>query len=216
MAKFPEPPSPAVLRDLGAEVVRLNAGTPLARIFFRGGDHPVAWDEFRFWGPGLGRFDPHLPDASGRPCTGSRGIFYAASSVSPGALSVCLAEVFQETRIIDTSDRQPWFVVFKTVRDITLLDLRHLWPTRAGASSAINSGSKARARRWSQAIYAAWPNLDGLIYPSSMGGNADAFALYERARSSLPQLPDFHRPLTDPALNSALLSAAAAINYGLM
>ncbi|MFC3058396.1 RES family NAD+ phosphorylase [Paenirhodobacter populi] len=216
MAKFPEPPSAASLRKIDPDTCVLKGATPLGRIFFRGGDHPVAWDEFRFWGPGQARFDHHLPDPAGKPVLGSRGIYYAAGSGGPGALAVSLAEVFQETRIIDSTDRAPWFAAFSTSRDLTLLDLRGLWPTRAGASSAINSGAKARARRWSQAIYATWPELDGLIYPSSMGGNADAYALFERALTALPGAPAFHRPLSDPALSLPLLSAASTINYGLI
>lgn len=216
MAKFPEPSSVFELRALGPEILHLSPATPLARIFFRRGDHPVTWDEFRFWGPAQSRFDPHLPDSAGKPIVGPRGIFYAAGSGKPGALAVCLAEVFQETRIIDTTDRAPWFVVFKTTRQLDLLDLRGLWPTRAGASTAINSGAKTRARRWSQAIYEAWPTLDGMIYPSSMAGNADAFALFERANTALPTTPQFHRSLADPALSTPLLSAAEAINFGLI
>lgn len=216
MPKFPEPPDIATLQAIGPDVSTLPASTPLARVFFRGGDHPVSWDEFRFWGPGQSRFDHHLPDTAGRPVLGPRGIFYAAGSGAPGALAICLAEVFQETRIIDTQDRAPWFVVFRTSRALRLLDLRGLWPTRAGASAAISSGSKARARRWSRAIHAAWPDLDGILYPSSMGGGADAVALYDGARSALPASPDFHRALADPALSAPLLAAAGAINYALM
>ncbi|WP_181820413.1 hypothetical protein [Paracoccus versutus] len=49
-----------------------------------------------------------------------------------------------------------------------------------------------------------------------MGGNADAFALYEKATSALPVAPDFHRSLSDPALTAPLLAAASALNYALM
>ena len=48
-----------------------------------------------------------------------------------------------------------------------------------------------------------------------MGGGADAYALYERARPALPRAPAFHRALADPALGAPLLAAAAAINYGI-
>lgn len=216
MPKFPEPPSPALLRAIGPDVVPVKAGTALARIFFRGGDHPVAWNSFRFWGPAQSRFDHHLPDENGKPSIGERGVFYAAGAGVPGALAVCLAEVFQETRIVDSRDRAPWFVVFRTMRKLQLLDLRGLWPTRVGASSAIASGSKARARRWSRAIYEAYSDIDGLIYPSSMGGNADVYALFERAEAALPPTPDFHRALADPALDGPLLAATGTINFGLL
>lgn len=216
MAKFPEPPTADDLRAIGPEIHMLRASAPLGRIFFRGGMHPASWDEFRFWGPGQSRYDPHLPNAAGRPTLCPRGVLYAAGAASPGALAVCLAEVFQETRIIDTTDRAPWFVVFKTVRDMSLLDMRGLWPTRAGASAAINSGAKSRARRGARLIYDVWPHLDGIIYSSSMGGNSDAVALFERAASAIPASPLFHRPLTDPSLSSPLLAAAGTINYGIL
>ncbi|MCE6959170.1 RES family NAD+ phosphorylase [Cereibacter sphaeroides] len=213
MPKFPEPPPAAVLTALGPEIRVLATATPLARIFLRGGDHPVDWNSFRHWGPGSGRFDHHLPDGTGAAHVQDRGILYAAGAVAPGALAVCAAEVFQETRIIDTGGRHPWFAVFRTRRPLHLLDLTGLWPTRAGASAAIASGPKARARRWSRAFHAAFPGIDGLLYASSMGGNAPAVALYERAADSLPDAPDFHRALADPALRVPLLHAAAAIRY---
>ncbi|MGV6876787.1 RES family NAD+ phosphorylase [Pseudochelatococcus sp. B33] len=216
MPKFPEPPSPAFVREISPDFVPVSADTALARIFFRGGDHPTEWNSFRFWGPAQSRFDHHLPDKNGKPSIGERGVFYAADAGTPGALAVCLAEVFQETRIVDSRDRAPWLVVFRTARTLQLLDLRGLWPTRVGASSAIASGSKARARRWSRAIYETYPDIDGLIYPSSMGGNADACALLERAQTALPSTPDFHRALADPAMDGPLLAATAAINFGLL
>ena len=61
----------------------------------------------------------------------------------------------------------------------------------------------------------AYPEIDGILYPSSMGGGADAFALFERARSALPTAPRFHRALADPALSAPLLGATTAINYEL-
>jgi hypothetical protein len=216
MAKFPEPPAIADLVAIGPDIVRLHEGTALARLFFRGGAHPVGWDEFRFWGPGPSRFDHHLPGADGEARVQDRGILYAAGASGPGALAVCVAEVFQATRIIDLRDRAPWFATFRVSRPLSLLDLRGLWPTRAGASSAIASGPKGRARRWSQRIYEAYPEIDGLLYPSSMGGNADALALYERARDALPAAPAFHRALADPSLRAPLFAAAKAIGYAIV
>lgn len=60
MAKFPEPPPADDLRAIGPEIHMLRGSAPLGRIFFRGRGHPVSWDEFRFWGPGQSRYDPHL------------------------------------------------------------------------------------------------------------------------------------------------------------
>jgi len=213
MAKFPNAPSSSSLATLTPEPHVLPAGSPLARIFFRGGAHPVDWDEFRHWGPAGSRFDHHTRDAAGLPCVGPRGILYAAGNTGPGALAVCLAEVFQNTRIIDDRDREPWFVIFDTAQELALLDLRGIWITKAGASAAINSGPKRCAQDWSRTFYDAYPKIDGIIYPSSMGGNADAVARYERAKSALPVRPRFHRALSGRELRPALAQAAEAIGY---
>ncbi len=138
-------------------------------------------------------------------------MLYAASH---GA--VCLAEVFQESRRIDRFDGQPWLAAFRPTRGLHLLDLTGTWPTRAGASMAIASGHRARARRWAQAIYLAYPRLDGLLYPSSMYAGHSCLALWERARESIPDQPAYHRPLTDPALFQALDRTAIEIGYRLI
>jgi hypothetical protein len=83
----------------------------------------------------------------------------------------------------------------------------------AGASAAIGTGSKVRARHWSRAIYDAFPDVDGLLYRSSMGGNSPAIALYERAVDALPPSPSFHRALSDPALAAPLQDTAEKIGY---
>lgn len=127
----------------------------------------------------------------------------------------CFAEVFQDIRVIDRSADDPWLVGFGLARDLTLLDLTGTWPTRAGASMAINSGPRPRAQRWSQAIHEAYPDIEGLYYPSSMHGNRPTLALYERALTALPRAPIFHRPLGDPALLSVLRHVAWDLGYGL-
>lgn len=79
----------------------------------------------------------------------------------------------------------------------------------------LNSGQRPRARRWSAAIYDAYPAVEGLIYPSSMHANQTAMALYERCVDALPSLPSFHRSLADPLLNRALAVIARSIDYTL-
>ncbi len=105
---------------------------------------------------------------------------------------------------------------FAPARDLTLLDLTGAWPTRAGASMALSSGPRSRSRPWSAAIYAAYPRIQGLYYPSSMHANQPAVALYERALEALPATPVFHRPLRDPALLSDLERAARHLGYRLV
>ncbi|MCP1169853.1 RES family NAD+ phosphorylase [Limimaricola litoreus] len=216
MPKFPEPPSVADLQSLGPECRIAPAGFTLGRIFMRGGPHPADWSGFRHWGPTQSRFDHHELSASGTPCDQTRGIQYSAGPDGAGALATCAAEVFQLTRVINRKAGAPWFCVFGTVRSLSLLDLTGRWPTRAGASAAIATGPRARARRWSVAIYDAYPTIDGLIYRSSMAGDAEVVALFERAGAAMPLRPDFHRALDDPALQRPLLDAAAAIGYDLV
>ena len=208
MPKFPEPPSPGALRDLPADYVTLPAGTELWRLYFRGGSYPTTWNAFRFFGPvRTARFDHHQPP----PHAQERGILYAARD-GP----TCIAEVFQELRLIDRSRRDPWLVGFALVRSIRLLNLCGTWPKIAGASMALSSRPRPRAQRWSGAIYDALPNADGLLYPSSMFANQPAVALYERSRHALPGAPFFHAPLTHPGLAVPLYHVARQLHYGLV
>lgn len=207
MSKFPEPPTAAELARLGAEPHVLTAGTVLWRLYCRGGDHPTFWNTFRSFGPTRGRFDHHRPP----PRLQSRAIVYAA-----GHGPTCLAEVFQDTRVIDREESDPWLVSFALRSDLLLLDLTGTWPTRAGASMAMASGPRPRAQRWSREIYEAFPSLQGIAYSSSMYGNLPTVALYERAAFALPRTPRFHRPLTDPAILPVLMHVARDLGYGLV
>lgn len=81
---------------------------------------------------------------------------------------------------------------------------------------AITTGPRPRAQRWSRAIYEAYAESQGLLYPSSMHGNSPAVALYERALPALPPVPIFHRPLRDPALLPVLKKVARELGYGLV
>jgi hypothetical protein len=141
----------------------------------------------------------------------TKGILYAAASPV-----TCLAEVFQATRIIDRGVNEPYLVGFDLLADVTLLDLGGPWPTRAGASMAINTGPRPRAQRWSRLIYSTYPDAQGVYYPSSMHGNQPSVALFERAALALPTMPVFHRALADRALLPRIGAAAAKIGYGVV
>jgi hypothetical protein len=78
---------------------------------------------------------------------------------------------------------------------------------------AINSGARAKARKWAQAIYKAYPGIAGIWYCSSMNANKNAIALYERARSALPKSPAFHRALADLSMAKMVQKAAADFGY---
>ncbi len=184
----------------------MAAGTQLWRIYFRAGPHPTHWAMFRSFGPVDARFDHHLEPARIQ----ERAILYGFTMAT-----TCFAEVFQESRIIDRSARDPWLVGFRTSRDLVLLDLAGVWPTRAGASMAINTGPRTRTRRWARAIYQAFQEIDGLHYASSMYRSAPAIALFERAQDALPNSPTFNRSLSDPGLLEAQRNVAKDLGYQL-
>ena len=100
--------------------------------------------------------------------------------------------------------------------DLRLLDLTGPWPTRAGASMLLASGPRGRARDWSRQVYAAYPQVQGLWYPSSMHAHARSAALYERARAALPPEPLVDLALGDPRLLPALEAIGATIGYDLI
>lgn len=215
MAKLPLAPPAAVLAArLPAARHVLPAGSRLWRIYRQGGDHPSQWWDFRYFGPTDARFDHHLRNASGEACVQSRGIFYAGGNEE--GILICLAEYFQSTRTINRKRRFPWLVGFDTVSDAVLLDLCSVWPTAAGASMAINTGPRIRARTWSSAIYDAYSDIEGLWYGSSMYMNKPAVALYERACHIIPSTPIFHRSLDDSALFRRLQEAATTLRYRLI
>ncbi len=81
---------------------------------------------------------------------------------------------------------------------------------------AISTGPHARTQRWSRAIYAGYPQVQGLWFCSSMHANQPAVALYERAQHALPPAPLFHRAPSDPTLLNPLRVAASSLGYGLV
>lgn len=206
MPKFPEPPPPGGLAArLPADIHTLSRGTLLWRIYRRGGPHPTGWNEFRSFGPlKTMRFDHH--DDPARPQV--RKVLYGAP-----AIGTCLAEVFQEDRVIDRARRDPCLVAFRLARDVPVLNLRERWPTAAGASMLINSGQRARARRWSVRIYEDYANIEGLWYCSSMNANEPAVVLYERAEDALAPRPAFHRVLADFTLDGPLHAISSRLRY---
>lgn len=204
MVKFREPPDTLALP---AELKILPIGSALWRVYFVGGRHPATWNGFRQFGPTTSRFDHHDPP----PSLQKKGILYAAAEAI-----TCLAEVFQAARVIDRNASQPWLVGFRTVRELSLLDLTSTWPTRAGASMALNTGPRPRAQRWSRLIYATYPGVDGIYYPSAMHANRPSLALFERAQRSLPTTPMFNRALADSTLLHRIGSAAHSLGYKLV
>lgn len=211
MAKFPEPPGVEVLRALSPVTAVLQSGTTVTRLLFTGGSYPTTWDAFRYYGSTTSRFDHHLTDGQGRAQVQERGIMYLATG--PKAIPTCLAEVFRTTRLIDRHHCDPVLAGFVTKSPLTLLDLTGPFATAIGASMAIHSGPRPRARRWAQQLYTAYPEIDGLLYCSSMYGNACAVALFERGARVMPPRPVFHRELRDAVLASILTETGQLIGY---
>lgn len=214
MPKFPEQPHYSKLQEIDPITKTLRPGTMLTRLFFAGGAHPANWSDFRYFGPTASRFDHHLFDSAGKPYTQNRGIMYLA--YGPQSIPTRLAEVFQAARIIDRHSRVPILVGFETVKSLMLLDLRGPFATAIGASMALHAGARPRARRWAQTLYDAYPEIEGLLYCSSMFGGAPAIALFERAQAAIPPRPILHRALSDPALDYVLTETGRTIGYQLI
>jgi hypothetical protein len=142
----------------------------------------------------------------------SRGIYYAARDAK-----TCLAEAYQATRRIDRVFQSPRLVVFETLASLKLLDLTGDFATRMGASMAIHSGSRRRARGWARDLHEAYPEIQGILYAASMHGGQHAVALNERALREpfFPAHPLFHRSLSDDILLDPLKHAASALGYAL-
>jgi RES domain len=212
MAKFPNSPGASALAEITPTLTTLPAGSALARVYYTSSAHPLAWNQFRSFGPLNFRWDHHLPTVAGEPHEQGPTVYYAAANAV-----TCLAEVFQATRRIDRVYQAPWLVIFNTMRALSLLDLTGDFATRMGASMAIHSGSRGRARRWARDLYEAFADAEGLVCASSMHGGAPVFALHERAlRASLfPPHPEFHRALADDVLLDPLKHAAQALGYAL-
>jgi hypothetical protein len=212
MSKSANSPGVSVLAEIAPCVVTLPADSTLARVYYTSSAHPLPWNSFRSFGPLNFRWDHHLPAAADEPHEQGRAVYYAAANAV-----TCLAEVFQATRRIDRVYQAPWLVVFNTLRPLTLLDLTGDFATRMGASMAIHSRSRARARGWAGDLYEAFPAVEGVVYASSMHGGAPGLAFNERVlRSPLfPPHPEFHRALADDVLLDPLKHAAQALGYAL-
>jgi hypothetical protein len=100
--------------------------------------------------------------------------------------------------------------------ELTLLDLTGDFATRMGASMAIHSGSRGRARGWARDLYEAYPDVHGILYAASHGGKPP-IAMNERALRTrfFPEHPLFHRALSDDVMLDPLKHAARELGYAL-
>lgn len=192
----------------------VHSGTWLVRVFAAAGRHHQRWNTFRTTGPLVhARFDPHPPGAGGtRTADSGHGVLYFGLSVRTS-----VAEVYQQSSIVDRTTRRPHLVVFQPRRTLRLLDLTGLWPTRAGASQEISTGPKEVTQAWARAIRSAFPDLDGLWYRSSMDSGEPAVCLWNPpAADALPDTPDILLPLDHPGLDLPLSRVCDELNYTLL
>lgn len=205
--KLPLPPPVEQLRYQPEHRHELDAATVLWRVHRTSGENVVPWNRLRYWGPSATmRFDPHEPP----PRAQHRGVSYTALTVPTS-----LAEVFQQTRVINSRRGAPYLTAWSPTRALSLLDLTGIWPIQAGASYVINTGRRDYCRAWARAIHTAWPELDGLWHYSAMTGG-DAVTLFTHAGDSFPARPMMSLPLDHPGLRGHLLDAAAQLNYRLV
>jgi len=180
----------------------------LWRIHRTQGEHVLPWNTLRTYGPLPSmRWDPH-PDP--QPISADEGVLYAAADVATS-----LAEVYQTTRMIDTRAGAPALTAWQPQRRLRLLDLSGTWLLRNTASAALLAAPRSICRRWARAIYATWPELDGLYVPSTLTGRPN-IVLWNAATDSVPTMPSFSRPLTHPLVWSIAQAAAAEIGYHIL
>ena len=212
LVERPSQPNQVRLRNISLSRIMLTAGSRWFRIHRSRGTVPTRWDEFRYLGPMDARFDHHVDSDDGEPFTQERGIIYAAAD-----FPTCVAEVFQQSRVVDPKHARPILVSFKLTRSVNLLDLTDTFPLRVGASQKVIQGPREHSRIWSRAFYDGYPELEGVYYLSALT-NRPAIALYERTLvdSPLPPTPEFHRTLDDPLMLDPLHEACVDIGYSLL
>ena len=166
----------------------------------------MAWNEFRRYRPTSSRFD-HQP----RPprLHNTRRVAYATHGGN--AFAAAIAEYFQDANggvgPVDTRHHVPYSSAFTFTDSVRLLGLDSGWITRAGGNRAITSGPRGRSRAWARAIYAAYSDLAGLAYQSSVWGPGQCVVLWDRCEHLLPAGPTASRALNDPLLGKAIADA---------
>lgn len=71
-------------------------------------------------------------------------------------------------------------------------------------------------RGWTQDVHAAYPELHGLLYGSSMNAYREAVAVNERGSSALPTRLVLHEPLSHPGLRDDLERFKDDLSFGLI
>jgi hypothetical protein len=214
LSEFLPTPDPGILaatQPRPEEIETLDSGTVFTRIHDLEGPRPSQWSQFRYWGPTRSRFDHHPEPSTHHP---DRGVMYLTTGTD--ALTTALAEKFQDPNSqrmgpVNRVVRRPTATVFATIESLTLLDLRSGWITRAGGNQAIMTGPRPPAQEWARAIYAAYPDIHGVVYGSSIWGPGTCVAVWERGLHAIPTAPLVSRSLLDPYLDLPVRNAVAAL-----
>lgn len=211
VAKLPDPPTQEELRRRGCSTVDLPAGTLLWRVHFAQGMYSLPWNTARHFGP-VDRFDPHPPPPNVHD---EVGVLYTATT-----LVTCLAEVFQLTRVIDRVHLRPTATSWRTIRDLTLIDLQGRSALRLGASESINATAhRSRTQAWARLLVDAFPTADGFWRRSAMdGGDGVCLVVGPQAdgTTALPERPDFSRSLDRPSMEDVTAQVAGLIGYDIV
>lgn len=216
--RCPAPPStlpPLIPGDVLAQV------DPVVRLYSSTGPYAVGWSTFRFFGPVASmRFDHQPPPPGTHP---TRGVAYGAAAWTShdGHLTdpfeVAVVERFRSSGVLDRTTDGPRLVLWTPVRPLRLLQLSDsTWVARAGGNAALTSGARGTARAWSRAIYRTYPDVDGLIWSSSVLPVGRSVVLYDRARDALPAAPSSDRALHEPFLQPALARIAGRYRLTLL
>ncbi|MCU0537359.1 MAG: RES domain-containing protein [Hydrococcus sp. Prado102] len=162
---------------------------------------------FRHFGP-LSRFDHHRGDPTSPSIDEERGINYWGSS-----LCGCLVEVFGDTKIVEISHQQVALV--DRFASLELLDLRGSGSMKAGSVAALSKiPDRQLSVEWSRYFYENTDDygvIDGIIY-SNAHNDADAIALYERAKPKLESARVRTIPLSSEALRHQISDCAISNN----
>lgn len=180
----------------------------LWRVHRTQGEHVLPWNMLRTYGPLPSmRWDPH---PGPQPTSAAEGVLYAAADIATS-----LVEVYQTTRVVESSAGAATLTAWQPQRGLRLLDLSGTWLLRNTASAALLAAPRSVCQRWARAIYTTWPGLDGLYVPSTLTGRPN-IVLWDAAADSIPAMPSFSRPLAHPLVWSIAQAAAAEIGYHIL
>ncbi len=218
---------PAELPPLQDEhLAVLPVGTALVRLHDVAGCHPSEHDQFRWFGPllGRGRFDHHPagPPADHAP---RHGVLYTAlddltTSRPPtgGAggtvLDVVLSEAVQDGDVLTVTGGLT-LTVWRTSGELRLLDLRGPWTQRTRAGAHLSTAPHERTQPWARAIRRQYPQLHGLLYAPATGGRAVAAALNETSGPHLGGRIELSRPLYHPQLLPLVGEVAQRLGFSI-